>query len=144
MWLGDTAAGDCRAIYPSSATIIRNQGKRLLQRIHHCRAGQSHARLCLGEGAWKYASIIDFAVWLSNEVRIGFGRKLVVEIAAGTPFIQRPSRNFRNNAVRETDRSSEHGQSVIYCKGGGDPNRVVSFAVTRWRVWSKSTLWTTS
>ena len=144
MWRGDTAAGVCRAIYPSSATIIRNQGKRLLRRIHHCRLGQNHAGLCLGEGAWKYASIIDLAVWLSNEVQIGFGRKLVVEIAAGTPFIQRPSRNFRNNAVREADRNSEHGQSLIYCKGGGDPNRVVSFAATRWRVWRKSPLWTTS
>ena len=90
-------------------------------------------QLYLGEGAEDYLGPLSLAVSLWNDALVGFSREPVIEIASGRPRKFRLSSNFWSNSAREADRNSSDNQSVIYFKGGGDPDRVISFAAYRWR-----------
>ena len=93
-------------------------------------------KLYLGEGAAEYFGPVSLAVSLWNDALVGFSRDPVIEIAfaPSASKIPRLSSNFWNsNYAGEVDRNVEDGQSAIYFKGGGNPDRVISFAAYRWQ-----------
>ena len=90
-------------------------------------------QLYLGEGVADYLGPLSLAVSLWHDALVGFSREPVIEITSDRPRKFRQSSNFWSNSAKEADGNSEDGQSVIYFKGDGDPDRVSSFAAYRWK-----------
>ncbi len=88
--------------------------------------------LHLGEGAADYYQLVQQAVALWNNVLAGFNRRNVITIITGrAPRAYSLPDDFWSVPVSASGDLIRDDQSVIYFKGGGDPEDVISFARTR-------------
>ena len=89
--------------------------------------------LYLGEGASDYLPLVQSAVDLWNTSLVGFNRTPVIKIVHDlSPRTYGLQSNFWSNDGIQAAQLSGDGQSVIYFRGGGDLERVWSFAYRRW------------
>lgn len=89
-------------------------------------------QLYLGEGASEYLSLIQDAVKLWNDALMGFNRQPVISIVEGQlPTNYNLVENFWSQAENVSKELRTDNQSVIYFKGGGNKERLYSFAWPR-------------